>query len=644
MVASNKYWAVQSAEDCICAVLKRVENSTGPNYRAILERNRNHYYKWLDYNNSETSIQSTGEQGEFVKASCSQGRSLIRNMVTLVTSDRLAFETIATASDESVYSATKVAKGIIDDVLNRKNIDKLQDEAVELALVYGSSFYVCRWNTALGEPYVNDTNGKPLFTGDIDVQIKSPFDIYFDTSANNWEEVDWVIVKQKHNKHTIASQYKKFASELEGIIDQFYNEDMEEANEDTITVYEFYHKPTPALPNGRLLVFVNSEIILFDKANPYKCLPVIPNIPMNIANTLKGYALFSDILPLQELLDSEINTIASNHAAYGVQNILIPNEADFDINDLQGLRIINYSPEAGDIKPLSLVQSSPELFKMVDVYKQQMMEISGINSTVRGAPPSGATSGVAIATLSANALKFASSFSKANQIALERVMELVIKEFKIFATAERTIAILGANKSYINMRFSSADIEDISHVKIRPTNPMSQTLAGRIEIAQNLLQSGLIKNPQDYLKVLETGDLDVLNDEVMSEDELISAENEELKQGKEVPILMLDNHITHLSKHKMLLNNPLIRRDSAVVPIILNHIQEHLSMLENGDPMILELAMSDTISPDNVGKKQQPVDAGSPPASPMGTMLQAAQPTEKVAEPLPLETPLNGGM
>lgn len=639
----TNYWASSKAEEAIGTILERADSAIGENYRNILELNRNMYYDYDKFHDSETSIARTGTQGEFLKLSCKQSRNLIRNMVTLVASDRLAFEVIAMASDEAVYSSTKVARSIIQDIIARKNVDRLQDEAVEMSLVYGSSFYVARWNTALGEPYVNDESGSPLFTGDIDISVKSPMEVLFDTTASSWDEVDWVVIKQKRNKYTVASQYKKFASKIEDIVDSYVNSDAcEEKNEDNITVYEFYHKPTPAMPDGRLLVFIDDEIVLFDKPNPYKDIPVIPCIPMGIGQTLKGYALFSDLLPLQEMFDNEMSTISNNHAAFGLQNVLIPKDSNIEIDDLKGLRVINYEGlDNGGIKPLQLASTSPELFKMLEVCKQNMMELSGINATVRGNPPASLSSGIAIATLSANALKFASSFSKANQIALERLMELVLKEFKVFATTERTIAILGANKSYINMRFTGASIEEISHIKIRPTNPMADTAAGRMEIANAMVNSGFVKNKQDFLKVVATGDLDVLEDEAMSEDELIAAENEQLREGKSVPILMLDNHVIHLSKHKMLLNNPIIRSDSTITPVILAHIQEHLEMLESGDPAVLQLAMTDTISPESIQKPQQQAPQGAP-LPPMEEAV--AGPTEQVAEPAPLVTPLNQGV
>lgn len=638
-------FAKLETEEIVAEVLKRSNAILQDNYWEGISRNGKAYYNYDTDKNCETSLVTTGDSGELIRVDCNQARSLIRSMVNLVSSDRLAFETIALSNSESTFACTRVAKSIVEDVVTRKNIDKLQDLAVEKFLVYGSSFYVCKWNTALGEPYVKDDKGSTLFTGDVDIQVKSPNEVLFDINCKDWNDVEWVIVRQRMNKYTIAAQYKKFAAKLEDLVSMMDEEGGLANNgisEDMVEVLEFYHKPTPALPEGRMVVFINDEIVLFDGKNPYKSLPVVPCIPTQMGDTIRGYALYSDLLPLQEMLDNEISSISSNHAAFGVQNVLIPRSCGMSIDEIGSLRLISYEAEGGVPSPLNLVQSSPELFKMIDVYKQNMMEISGINSTVRGAPPAGLTSGVAIATLSANSIKFASTYIKSSQIALEKLMEKVVEQFKLFATAERALAILGANNSYITLRFTNADIETISHIKMRTKNALSDTISGRIEIAQNLLNSGLITNPQDYLKVLETGELGVLTDEMSTEDDLIQSENEEIRNGNQVQAIIWDDHVTHISKHKMLLNNPIIRRESGIVGLVLAHIDEHLSLIEQGDPRILELAMSDSLSPESVMKKNTPPETGM--AQPPPNTGMEAQPTEVVAHPLPLNTPLNQGV
>lgn len=626
-MSTKKYWLSMDSEDCISEALTKVNRARDGNYDALLDRNARLYYQLDSYYNELTSIQGAGASGEFIRIACNQSRSLIRSLVTLVSSDRLSFECISLANDEKTFSNTRVSQSIVRDLIARKNIDKLQDEAVETALVFGSSFYVGRWNTALGKPWISDGRGKTFFDGDIDICVKSPKEIVFDHEARSWDEVDWVIVRQKMNKHVLASQYRNLKTDLEDLVcseDDVYKGTFEsERNDDIVIVNELYAKPSPAIPHGRLVVFINEDIVLFDDVNPYGCIPVIPNIPMVINRTLKGYAIYSDLLPLQEMLDNNVSAIANNQSAFGVQCITAPNSSNIRADDLGGLRLVTYDNTEGNGKPepLNLVASAPEMFKMMDVYTSQMQDISGINPVIRG-DIGQLTSGIAIATVTANALKFASPFIKSNVIALEKLMELSLKIYKTFAKTERTLAIVGKNGSYINEVFSGSDIEDIQRVKLITRNPMADTMAGRSAIADQLLQSGLIQNPRDYMRVLQTGELEELSDEATTEMDLIGFENDELKEGRMVQAIALDHHEQHLSKHKMLLNNPIIRRDNEVVRIILQHIQEHLNLLRDSEPMILQIAAGKEL------QVPQPMGQGIPPMN-----QEPAMPTDEIAEP-----------
>ena len=644
----KSYWCSEEAEDVIRKLETKERDLTDNNQQTMHLRNGRHYYgtdKGFTY---DSALETSGEAGEFIAALGNEARSLVRNMVSLVTADRLAFECIAMSDDESTFAVNKVSKSIIDDIVNRKNLDKLQDTAVEYSLVYGSSFYHVTWNTSEGEPYMpNVSSKKILYEGDINIDVLSPFDVIFDRRRNNFEQVDWVLIKKRINKYTLMSQFPALADDLENAdtidpINRGQDElDEFEEDDDLIQIYEFYHKATPALPNGRMLVYANDDTVLYDGDNIYECLPIVPVIPMNTANTMHGYPMYSDLMPLQEMLDNEISCISSNHAAFGVSNILVPDGSDMRVEDLSGLRFIKYSQESGTPSVLNLAQTSGELFRFIDTCKAQLATLSGINEAARGNPPSGVQSGVAIATLSANALKLASPYLKANTIALEQVMLKVVKFFKLFAQTERVIPIVGSNQQYINFRFSSASIEEVKSIKIRPQNPLAQTLAGRYEVAETLLEKGMIQNANDYLRFLNTGELSELTDEIVTEIELISAENEQMKQGESPTALILDDHAQHISKHKMLVNNPLIRKQSDIVQVVLEHINEHLELLRNGDPITLELGSTGTVSPDTIMQSRQPT---MPPAEPEFSESLSAEPATEPAQPLDTTiTPLQQG-
>jgi hypothetical protein len=130
------------------------------------------------------------------------------------------------------------------------------------------------------------------------------------------------------------------------------------------------------------------------------------------------------------------------------------------------------------------------------------------------------------------------------------------------------------------------------------------TTAGRAQIAENLLQMGLIKSPEKYLMVLNTGNLDYLMEGEMNELDTINAENEALLKGDEVISVITDDHALHIKEHKAVIADPVLRRDPDLLQRTISHIQEHIELLRTVDPGLLAVI------------QQQPLPPAQPPIPP----------------------------
>lgn len=60
--------------------------------------------------------------------------------------------------------------------------------------------------------------------------------------------------------------------------------------------------------------------------------------------------------------------------------------------------------------------------------------------------------------------------------------------------------------------FVGDDISSINRVIVQISSPLEQTVPGRMQIAQDLIQAGLITSPESYLSVIKTGSLDSVTD------------------------------------------------------------------------------------------------------------------------------------
>jgi hypothetical protein len=603
-------------------------------------RNLYAYYSTvLDTTAWETSLQFAGEQGELVRMAVPQARSLIRQLVTLVTKQRLSFNCIAETQGSDVVADVRLGNAIADQIVQDEHLDIKVDTLVEKALVFGAGFMHVGWKTDKGQPYIPGDNGAIIYDGGLDIQVINPIDVYYQYNLPTWDQQPWAEVRVIKNRWDLVAQYPDLADKIIAIpsIHRWRAVTTYEATEvmddDLIYVYEAYHKPTPAMPMGRMIMFSDLNTIFHDGDNDYGCIPIIPMIPEPIEMMCLGYPFLSNLLPCQEMLDHGFSAIATNQSAFAVQNIAVPRGSAVSHQEINGMNFISYTPQnvpgGGKPEALQLSQTAPETFKFIDLLYSHMQQISNVSPALRGNLPPGVTSGAAIATLTANAFEFINNTQKAFNLCIEQVMEKSILFHKKFAVIPRMVNIQGKNNQSTQKPYTGQDLTSLKGAKLVQVNPVMQTISGRLDLAQNLTQNGLITTPKDYISILEGAPLKQIYETELSENDLVQSENEMMMEGQQVMALATDDHALHIRKHKTLLNDPQVRLNNNKVGLILNHMQEHIQLAQTTDPMLLAMAMTGQM-PQGAPPPQQ----GGGPAPDMGA---PAMPDSTPAQPAPDE-------
>jgi hypothetical protein len=149
------------------------------------------------------------------------------------------------------------------------------------------------------------------------------------------------------------------------------------------------------------------------------------------------------------------------------------------------------------------------------------------------------------------------------------------------------------------------------------------TVAGRLQFGDSLLQSGLIKKPQQYLNLIEGAPVDALFEDDFSENMAIQAEVDALLEGRQVIPMMTDNHPMFINAYKKLLYNPHIRTQSEITQMIVQLMMERISMEQQLDPMLKAMLRGEPM----------PQPAGAPSSQPAMPGQIATELTETAAKP-----------
>jgi hypothetical protein len=676
---TEKYFAAKDGEETAKIILQKA-NSWFYNLdmNGYLDKLKNAWmaYHGIYYTDTGHSISFGGEQGELVNLAVNHYRNICRHILTMVTANRPAMDARATNTDYKSLVQTKLANGLLDYYMREKRLEDYLSRAVEHAIVFGSGFIKMEWNSTSGEIHdfiepeyetqsvinpetgleeesvalddegkpIEKSKGFPIYEGDVMFSTVSPFDVVFDSTKEDPSKHEWVLVRSFKNRFDLAAKYPEHEDE---ILKQETKSDKERYNlhnafgeqTDDISVYEFYHKKTESMTDGRYLLFIESNTILMDAPMPYRKLPIYRISPGDILGTPYGYTDTFDLLPIQDALNSLYSTILTNQNTFGVQNILSPRGTDVNPSALSGgLNFIEYNAQVGKPEALNLTSTPPEIFNFIGVLEKAMETVSGVNSVSRGNPEASLQSGNALALVQSMSIQFISGLQQSYVKLIEDVGTGLIQMLQDFASVPRIATIVGvSNRTYMK-EFTGDDLSSINRIIVDVGNPLARTTAGRVQMAEQMLQMQIIKTPEQYISVINTGKLETMTDGIDRQLLLVKAENEKMVRGTPVQALAIEPHSLHIKEHRDVLADPDLKENPQLVSIILDHINEHLQLLRTTDPELLMHIGEQPLgpvggSPANQPDPNQQINQGAMGDNPEVMQQQPAAPDINLPQP-----------
>lgn len=612
-----------------------------------------------------------GKYGQLKKLRVNHFRNIGLHILQLATSQRPAPQPVAINSDAKSQEAAALAKGILDFYSRFKRVDRLLRSACERAVVTGEAYVDVNWDLDIGTAEGVDENDKVVKSGDLDISVLSVLEVVREVRPGSDGIGDWVILIKPANRYNLIAKYVTDSASAEGMGEEVVKRNDEvraallgapkigtenryrdrrpwgavmsqtvQSSEDCMAVFEFRHAKTPALPNGRLIKMTETGTVFLDSDLPFEDLNVRRLSAGDMIDTPFGYAPLFDLLGIQEVIDALYSAITSNQMTFATQLIWALKSADFDYRQLShGITLLEGNDASAKPEPLALTSTPAEVFKFLEQLEHAMETISGVNATVRGNPEYSLKSGSALALIQSQAIQFASTLQESYAHLVEDVYTDMLRLLQRHADSPRQVVIIGKfNKPYIK-DFKSQDIAGIDRVVVDAGPAVGQTLAYKTEVARDLLQSGLIKRPEEYLAVVNTGRLEPLLEGDNAELVLIQRENEYLKEGKQVHALPIDKHLLHITEHRCAVSDPESREDPARVQAISDHVMDHMQYLS--DPAFAPLMMvigeqplSGLMGPAEApAGKAPPPKKGEPEGAPPGPTEPQNEPPSQPGQP-----------
>ena len=679
---------------------------------------------------SDQEVGRDGEEGELHLLLMNHLRADVTIWLNLAFSQRTEMEPEAAADDYEAELEVKRAKAALEHFTQQADIEKKEREAGEYAGIYGMSFIMRWWNRNRGEvalppeelePVETDVDameppgdelaeqqaaqppGQPIREGAMEAFALTPMDVFSDPFRRSGCE-SWYICRVFRNRHDMMAEYPALAEKIRDFAAEDENDtrnitqrvdllgvaragEGKSGQRDEVPVYYFFHPDSPAVPGGRCVVFLDPDIVLedFQLDKVYQSPPVKRLACAEIHRTPFGYSPAWGLLAPQEAQASLSSIALSNARTFGLGVVIAPKGSDIDDQDLgQGLRLVEYTPGLDAPKALQLPQTPQEVFAFRGALIAEMGQLVGVNSVVRGDPEASLKSGSALALVQAQAVQYSSDFQANIVVWKERHHFDTISIAQMNLRAELEPKIAGNYQAALLKAFTGSDFKKIRKVRIREVNPMSKTLAGRVQIADTLVERfPNVLTPGDYFRVLETGSIEYLTRGQTQRRAALDRENELLASGigppkmgpvinpdgtpavemgpmgptpamapqivkgqRYVRALITDDHRAHVLKHLEVLDNPAVRESSspeaqAVLNAVLDHVEEHeqlaiaatqtrLALLEltNQPPLQSALPPPPPAASDGAPPKKGPAGGGGEASGGGGEGGSAAAPMQ----------------
>lgn len=572
------------------------------------------YYGLSQSGTDTTKLNQAGINGEEYILKVNDFRSLLLGLLTMVTGIRPALQPKAMNTDSKSMNQTVLARTVLDYYMTEKHLETTMKDAAEFALIGGEGFVVLNWNATLGNEYGTDPKtGAIIYDGDLEFRAFHPIDVIRECWGENAKR-KWYTVREFKNKWDLAAKYPDMAEDILSVSEasdftrRYSNISYNSHTDfDHIPVFTFYHEKSEAVPNGRMFSFVGSTTVISDGPLPFKSMPVYRISPAPWHGTPFGYTVAYDLLGIQTNLDALNSIVATNQMNYGIQNITAPKGCEYNVISLaQGLNLIEHDPKLGKPEPLNLLQTPKEIIENITRLEKKQETLSGINSVARGDVDRD-LSGAALALIASQAVQFNNGLQQSYNFLAEDVGTGVIEILQEYATTPRIASIAGKSNRARVKEFKGDDLDGINRVAVEQVNPVSKTAAGRLEMAQQLLQSNLIKTPQHYFEVVMTGTLESLIEHETSQILLIRSENEDLADGKAPKAVLTDQHKLHIMEHSTVLDSPEVRTNADLINLAVAHINQHIAILQ--DPNVAAILQL-------LGEQPLPPPGAPPPGSP----------------------------
>lgn len=533
--------------------------------------------------------------------------AIVKTKIAQMLKAKPTFSVLPNTSEEEDAMAAKIGEKVLLHLWRKLNMDSAVLELSTWMFTCGTAFLKYTWNSQKGK-YLGMQDGTPIFEGEMDVEVVSPFEIVVDSEAKNMDDLLWIQQAKTRSLDWIQSQFPekgKFVKADGGKVDDLAK-DLKQMSalasgstgekpihDQTAIVKEYWHKPGARYPLG-LHAIVAGKVVLFqeDMIKEKGDLAELPIIKFD-ENVMPGrfwsVSTVEQLIALQKEYNKSISQIVEVKNLIAKPKVLLPKGS--------GIAKSSFTTEPGEIiehRPgmapsyMPLPQLPVFVSENIMRISHDIDEISGVNEVSKGVRPEGTRSALQLQFLAEqDASKLATTitmFEKSLGCLGNRLLSMAQNKYK----EERQLKIVGRNAEHELVGFKGADLKGNFDVDVKTMSALETSKSAMRAQILELVQFGFIKpdntRPGKLLNILQLGNLNEFYDSNTLDETFSKRENMDMAGGEIAQVFDWQDHDVHVANHNEFRKTMEFQKLPDVTKEFFEeHIRQHLQRIEDQD-------------------------------------------------------------
>ena len=487
------------------------------------------------------------------------------------------------------YAKAETSTSILQHIQKATDFESKKNTMIHWNELCGNCFWLSWWDKDKGDKYavekklVIDENGVEkneevaYYQGDLDYGLITPYEIYPESIFKQTIEAQRSIILEQVK--TVEDIYDLYGIKVEGSsVETFELTPVGSGGgfgyenttvtighrsvDDAEKVITYFEKPSKHKPNGRMIIIIGDDKLVYYGGLPYGRIPIIQSVCIEVPGQFFGKSAIERMIPIQRAYNGCVNRIHEyiKHVAIGSY---ITEEGSIDIEEYEqngqapGAMLVY---KQGSSPPVPIPNGNLPQEIMTERYnlKTDMEYAAGVSQLmVYGSTPSGVSSGKAISNLMEIDNTRLSLTGDNIRNSVRKLAILWLEILKTYATTHRVVNCVGMNNIGKAIVWSNKDINsyDVDYIT---ENELLMSEDKQKENFFNCFNMGLYTDENGRIptrvkirakELMKVGNFT----DLMGIDELqiqaAQRENEFFENGVIPKISEFDEHEIHIEEH-----------------------------------------------------------------------------------------------